>query len=90
MKTREEIEKFLGEAAEEITLGQVSAKDVGPETQLLVDLALDSLDYATLMLMCEHWLGGRVDESSVDWRGVATVRQLSEILYRSQSAANEL
>jgi len=46
--------------------------------RLLDDLGLDSLDYATVLLSCEQWLGIAIDEDGIDWRTVATVEELAD------------
>lgn len=84
MRTVDEILLKLEMLVEEITLGRLSRDQVGAEKKLMEDLGLDSLDYATLMLGCEEWLGVKVDEASIDWRKVQTVRELANLLHGSQ------
>ena len=84
MWTVEEIEARIAELVAEISLGRLAPEEVRPEHTLLGELGLDSMDYATVMLDCEEWLDGKVDEAKVDWRQVTTVHLLAELLHRSQ------
>jgi acyl carrier protein len=86
MRSIDEIEQKLSLLIEDATLGAVKAEAVRSDQALLEDLGLDSLDYATTMLGCEEWLGVKIDESTVEWREVRTVRQLADLLNRSQRA----
>jgi acyl carrier protein len=86
MKSVDAIVAYLTSAVEDVTLGAVAASQVTPGSTLLEDLGLDSLDYASLMLMGEQWVGVKVAEDDVDWRKVATVEQLATLLYESQRA----
>lgn len=79
-----DIEGKLAELISEVSLGRLLPAQVAPEASLLGDLGLDSLDYATVMLGCEQWLGSRVAEDRVDWRQVVTVRELATLLHASQ------
>ncbi len=84
MRTRSEIEAQICIEVEEATLGARSAAKIRSTDSLLNDLGLDSLDYATVLLSCERWLGVRVREDGVDWGSIATVGQLAEFLERQQ------
>lgn len=86
MKTVSEIEAYLATGVSEITLGEVLPESVTPDMGLISDLGLDSLDYASLMLMAEGWLGVTVAEESVNWREVRSVRQLALLLHGLQDA----
>lgn len=71
---------------EDVSLGQVAAERIHPTDRILGDLGLDSLDYATVLLETEDWLGVRVQEDEVDWETLATVEQLAAFLWRRAAA----
>ncbi len=87
MKNVDEIERYLAGEIADIRLGAVAAADVTADSSLMGELGLDSLDYATVVLGSEQWLGTKVSEDGVQWRDLQTVGQLAEFLYRSQSGA---
>jgi acyl carrier protein len=80
IRTEAEIVSFLASAIEEVTLGAQPAADVGPATHILDDTEVDSLDFATIVLMTEEWLGIQVGEDDVDWTEVATIGALARFL----------
>jgi len=84
MHSAAEIEHEIASLISEVTLGRVEPDQVRADLALIADIGLDSLDYATVMLRCEKWLGVRVDEAAVDWRLVLTVGDLAALLHRSQ------
>lgn len=84
MKTRDEIAGRIRTIVEEVTLGATKAADIEGSASLLEDLHLDSLDYATVMLACEEWVGVRVVEDRVDWRQIGTVDGLAAFLFAQQ------
>lgn len=86
MKTVSDIEAYLAKGVSEITLGAVLPDEVTSDLGLISDLGLDSLDYASLMLMAESWVGVNVAEESVNWREVRSVRQLALLLHGLQDA----
>ena len=87
LKTVKDIELKLAELVEESTLGSVPSVKATPDRKIIDELGLDSLDYASVMLSCERWLGSKVDERSVNWREIQTLGQLAEVLFRSQENA---
>ena len=82
--SQEEIERYLAGLIDEVTLGKRPAASVKPSDRLIADLGLDSLDYATVLLGCERWLGIRVTEEGVDWRSIHSVEQLARFLAEQQ------
>jgi acyl carrier protein len=84
MRTREEIAGRIRQVVEEVTLGATKALTIEGSASLLGDLRLDSLDYATVLLSCEEWLGVRIPEDRVDWRLIGTVDGLASFLYAQQ------
>lgn len=83
-RTQAQIERYLAGLIEEITLGRRPAAAIRPGDRLIADLGLDSLDYATVLLGCERWLGIRVAEEGVDWRSIQSVEQLARFLAQQQ------
>lgn len=69
---------------EDVSLGNLAAESVDPDSRIIEDLGLDSLDFASVLLACEQFLGIKVQEQSVDWRTIQTVRELSEFLHNQQ------
>lgn len=69
---------------EEVSLGNVTTETISPDNRIIDDLGLDSLDYASVLLACEQWLGIKVQERAVDWRTIQTVRELAQFLYQQQ------
>ena len=74
---------FLKDEIEQITLGRCVASKIQDDARIMIDLGLDSLDYAALMLSGESFLRVKVNEATVDWRKVATVSELATLLYSS-------
>ena len=81
-----QIIEFLKSEIEEITLGRYSASKIQDDARILADLGLDSLDYATLMLSGETFMDVKIDEATVDWRKVATLAELANLLYSSKNS----
>lgn len=69
---------------ESISLGEKVAAEIKETDEIIADLELDSLDYATVMLTCETWLGIKVNEAAADWRNIKTVGQLAAFLHAHQ------
>jgi acyl carrier protein len=84
MKTKSEIVKKIQETIEEVSLGAVTAEKALPESRIIGDLGLDSLDYATVMLSLERWSGVKIKEDSVNWATVQTVDQLAGLFEAHQ------
>lgn len=83
MKQITEIIQFIKETIEEVSLGNLKSGDIQDSDKLL-ELGLDSLDFATVMLSTEGFIGFKVDENNINWRQVATVQQLAELLWTCQ------
>lgn len=88
MRSLDEVTGFLARVIEDVTVGAVPATSVSVDTAIQGDLGLDSLDFATVMLAAEEWLGVALDESAVDWASVRTVGQLAALLHGCQGAAD--
>lgn len=82
----ESLVAFLKREIQAISLDQTPAATIADDARLMADLGLDSLDYASLMLSGEEVLGVEVDEDNVDWRAVATVRDLAVLLRNARVA----
>jgi acyl carrier protein len=80
----ESLVALLKREIQAISLDQIPAATISDDARLLADLGLDSLDYASLMLSGQEALGVAVDEDNVDWRMVATVRDLATLLHTSR------
>lgn len=79
MKSKQEIINFLKEQIHEITFEQVS-KDSMTDNSVILELGLDSLDFAQLMLAGETFVGHKVNEKDINWANVRTIEQLADIL----------
>lgn len=84
MQTYEGILAHIRSQIQEISLGMINAADINPDAHILEDLGLDSLDYASVLLECEKWLGIKVREDGVDWGRISTVADLAAFLEREQ------
>ena len=84
MKTAADIQQHITALIEEIKLGAVPATQIRADDRLIQDLGLDSLDYATVLLGSEKWLGVKVREEAVDWSAIQTVGQLADFLAQQQ------
>lgn len=84
MKTVEEIERHIAELVGEISLGTRRPDDIRGEDRLIGNLGLDSLDYASVLLGCERWLGIKVREDGVNWGKISTVATLAAFLASQQ------
>jgi len=84
MKSKDEIVEQIKILVEDISLGETPADAIAPDDRLIVDLGLDSLDYASVLLGCERWLGIKVREDGVDWSQITTVDQLAAFLAGQQ------
>lgn len=69
---------------EDVSLGNVMSETIIPDNRIIDDLGLDSLDFASVLLACEQFLGIKVQERAVDWRTIQTVRELAQFLYQQQ------
>lgn len=83
MKPLNDIINHLKLVIEDVSLGAIDSKSISGDSVLL-DLGIDSLDFASIMLSGETFVGGKVNENNIDWRNVQTVLQLAEVLYGCQ------
>jgi acyl carrier protein len=86
MKSVFEIETHICTLIEEVSLESIKARDVASESKIILDLGLDSLDYATILLACEKWLQIKISENGVEWNKIQTVRELAEFLSSEQTS----
>jgi acyl carrier protein len=84
MKTKKQIVDKLKIIIEEISLGAIKASNIKSSAKLIDDVGLDSLDYASVMLSCEDWMGLKIKEDSVVWGNVTTVENLADLFLRHQ------
>ena len=89
MRSQAELVDVVRAAVEEVTLGERTAGSIAPGDTLLVDLDLDSLDYATVVLVCEEKLGIKVPEDGVEWEKLDTVHALAGFLSEAQSNGSQ-
>ena len=80
-KTLEPLVDLVKAEIESLSLGARPAAGIRDTDEIMADLGLDSLDYATVMLRCETWLGIKVNEAAADWRNLKTVGQLAAFLH---------
>lgn len=85
MRKKSEIIQKIQETIEEVSLGNIAAQKIGPQSRLILDLGLDSLDYATVMLTVERWSGIKIKEDTVNWAAVQTVDQLATLFEEYQN-----
>ncbi len=61
---------------------ELAPGDHGPDTSLLDEVGLDSLDYATVVVRTEDELGVKLREEDIDWPTVRTIGELAAIFDR--------
>ncbi len=83
MKPLSDIIHHLKLVIEDVSLGKINRNTINGDSVLL-DMGIDSLDFASIMLSGETFIGNKVDENIIDWRNIRTVLQLAELLYKSQ------
>lgn len=83
MKALSDIIAYLKLVIEEVSLGQIDSKSINGD-DVLLDLGIDSLDFASIMLAGETFVGGKVNENNIDWRNIQTVTQLAQVIYECQ------
>lgn len=84
---QQDIETIIGKLKyfiEDVSLGNTISTAILPDNRIIDDLGLDSLDFASVLLACEQWLGIKVQEREVDWRTIQTVKELAQFLYQQQ------
>jgi len=84
MKSKEEILARLKEVVEGVSLGSRKASSISDSDMLITGLGLDSLDYASVLLGMEQWLGIHIREEGVNWREIQSVSQLADFLRNEQ------
>ena len=84
MKSKGEVLARVKETVEEVLLGAKKAANIPDNALLIAELGLDSLDYASVLLELEQWLGLRIREEGVSWGEIRSVSQLADFLYREQ------
>ena len=72
----------LKDIIEDVSQGKVKAVDIRPDTKIIKELGLDSLDYATVMLSCESALQCKILEQNIAWHKVITVEDLADIFIK--------
>ena len=50
-----------------------------PDSDILKDVGLDSLDYASVVVTVEDRLGVKLREEEIDWSRVGTIRELAAV-----------
>jgi acyl carrier protein len=83
MKSLSDIINYLRLVIEDVSLGKINRNEISGDSVIL-DLGIDSLDFASIMLAGETFVSSKVNEDGIDWRNVRTVSQLAELLYKSQ------
>ncbi len=58
-----------------------------PDSEILADIGLDSLDYASVVVTVEDRLGVSLREQEIDWSQVRTIRDLASVFERHADAA---
>lgn len=84
MKSENEIITFVIQEVNKATLGEITISEAQTELGLIDDLGLDSLDYASVMISTEEWLGIHVPEGDIDWAKLRSANALSNFLYNLQ------
>jgi len=82
--SKPEIVLLVKQAIQKVSLGAHCAEQLADDKRLIADLNLDSLDYATVLLSCENTLGIKIREDGIDWRRVASVSELADLLFSQQ------
>jgi acyl carrier protein len=76
------MEKLENRIAE--LLAEFEPGEYGPETEILVDLDIDSLDYASVVLTLEEETGISLEERDIDWSDVRSVADLAGLFESKQ------
>lgn len=61
--------------------------DHDPDSDILQDIGLDSLDYASVVVTVEDRLGASLREDEIDWSRVKTIRDLAGVFERHADPA---
>ena len=84
MKSESEIVAFIFDELEKVTLGEIEPTANDADRELIDDLGLDSLDFASVMLATEEWLGVSVPEGEVEWSKIRTATELAKLFFALQ------
>ena len=84
-KSAREIQDFLVKSIAEVAPDKRVGGSITAASDILSELGLDSIEYATVLLSCERWLGTRIREQGVDWSSLSTVGGLAAFLEEQQS-----
>jgi acyl carrier protein len=58
-----------------------------PDSDILLQIGLDSLDYASVVVTVEDQLGVSLREEEIDWSRVNTIRDLAAVFERHSDPA---
>jgi acyl carrier protein len=58
-----------------------------PDSDILQEIGLDSLDYASVVVTVEDQLGVALREEEIDWSRVTTIRELAGVFERHADPA---
>jgi acyl carrier protein len=83
MITKEYIIDYIKDKIQDISLGAVQAKSISNDSRIIQQLGLDSMDYATIMLMTEQKLGIKIHEDGVRWGEIQTIEQLADLFFQT-------
>lgn len=83
MKPLNDIINHLKLVIEDVSLGAIDRNTLTGDSVLL-DLGIDSLDFASIMLSGETFVSGKVNENNIEWRNVQTLLQLAQVLFECQ------
>jgi acyl carrier protein len=59
----------------------------GPDSDILQEIGLDSLDYASVVVTVEDQLGVALREAEIDWSRIKTIRELAGVFERHSDPA---
>lgn len=84
MKSDLDIVAFIFDEIKRCTLGEINPTPSDLNRELINDLGLDSLDFASVMLATEEWLNVSVPEGDVDWAKIRTAKELATMFVALQ------
>jgi acyl carrier protein len=68
-------------------IGEHTTGEPDPDSDILQDVGLDSLDYASVVVTVEDELGVALREEEIDWSRVKTIRDLAGVFERHADPA---
>jgi acyl carrier protein len=83
MKQLNDIIDYLKIIIEDVSLGKINRHTIQNDS-IILDLGIDSLDFASIMLSGETFINNKVNENNIDWKNIQTVYQLAHVLYECQ------